>query len=143
MSLDIIEEQVCSSKKKLTNSERKNAIFLTYFKSKKRQLRAYFFAVFSNCKNILSYIFRIPMLDMLKHNTDENASITLVNGIGFTFGLVGVVAIFIQQSLTMFLPLLIPLVVCVTFCALLINSQQKAKQSQGNISPNPVRIDVI
>ena len=143
MSLDIIEEQVCSSKKKLTNSERKNAIFLTYFKSKKRQLRAYFFAVFSNCKNILSYTFRIPMSNMLKHNIDENASMTLVNGIGFIFGLIGVVAIFVQQSLTMFLPLLIPLVVCVTFCALLINSQQKAKQSQGDITPNPVRIDVI
>lgn len=83
------------------------------------------------------------MSNMLKHNTDENASITLVNGIGFTFGLVGVVAIFIQQSLTMFLPLLIPLVVCVTFCLLLINSQQKANQSQGDITPNPVRIDVI
>ena len=143
MSLDIIEEQVCSSKKKLTNSERKNAIFLTYFKSKKRQLRAYFFAVFSNCKNILSYIFRSPISNMLKHNTDENASMTLVNGIGFIFGLIGVIAIFVQQSLTMFLPLLIPLVVCVTFCALLINSQQKAKQSQGNITPNPLRIDVI
>ena len=143
MSLDIIEEQVCSSKKKLTNSERKNAIFLTYLKFKRRPLRAYFFDVFSNCKNILSYIFRIPMSNMLKHNTDENASMTLVNGIGFIFGLIGVVAIFVQQSLTMFLPLLIPLVVCVTFCALLINSQQKAKQSQGNISPNPVRIDVI
>ena len=83
------------------------------------------------------------MSNMLKHNPDENASITLVNGIGFTFGLVGVVAIFIQQSLTMFLPLLIPLVVCVTFCLLLINSQQKANQSQGDITPNPVRIDVI
>ncbi len=83
------------------------------------------------------------MSNMLKHNTDENASMTLVNGIGFIFGLIGVVAIFVQQSLTMFLPLLIPLVVCVTFCALLINSQQKAKQRQGNISPNPVRIDVI
>ena len=83
------------------------------------------------------------MSNMLKHNTDENASMTLVNGIGFIFGLIGVVAIFVQQSLTMFLPLLIPLVVCVTFCALLINSQQKAKQSQGNISPNPVRHAVI
>ena len=83
------------------------------------------------------------MSNKLKHNTDENASMTLVNGIGFIFGLIGVVALFVQQSLTMFLPLLIPLVVCVTFCALLINSQQKANQSQGDITPNPVRIDVI
>ena len=83
------------------------------------------------------------MSNMLKHDTDKNASMTLVNGIGFIFGLIGVVAIFVQQSLTMFLPLLIPLVVCVTFCALLINSQQKANQSQGDITPNPVRIDVI
>ena len=83
------------------------------------------------------------MSNMLRHNTDENASMTLVNGTGFIFGLIGVVAIFVQQSLTMFLPLLIPLVVCVTFCALLINSQQNAKQSQGDITPNPVRIDVI
>ena len=134
---------VCKLRKKSTNFERKNTIFLTYLKSKRRQLRAYFFAIFSNCKNILSYIFRIPMSNMLKHNTDKNASMTLVNGIGFIFGLIGVVAIFVQQSLTMFLPLLIPLVVCVTFCTLLINSQQKAKQSQGDITPNPVRIDVI
>ena len=83
------------------------------------------------------------MLNMLKQKMDEHASITFLNGIGFIFGLLGVVAIFIQQSLTMFLPLLIPLVVCVMFCALLVNSQQKAKQSQENITPNPLRIDVI
>ena len=80
---------------------------------------------------------------MLKHNMDDHASIPLVNGIGFIFGLLSVVAIFIQQSLTMFLPLLLPLVVCLVFCTLLINSQQNAKQSEENITPSPVRIDLI
>ena len=79
---------------------------------------------------------------MLKHEMDDQASITL-NGIGLIFGLMGVVAIFIQQSLTMFLPLLLPLVVCVVFCTLLINSQRDAKQIEENTTPSPVRIDLI
>ena len=98
--------------------------------------------IFCNCKNILSYTVVIPMLVMLKHKMDDQASITL-NGIGLIFGLMGVVAIFIQQSLTMFLPLLLPLVVCVVFCTLLINSQRDAKQIEENTTPSPVRIDLI
>ncbi len=94
-------------------------------------------------KNIMSYTVGYPMLIMLKHKMDDHASITFLNGIGFIFGLVGVVAIFIQQSLTMFLPLLLPLVVCVVFCALLVNSRQNAEQSKENITPSPVRIDMI
>lgn len=92
---------------------------------------------------MLSYTFGNPFPNMQKQNTDKNASMTLVNGIGFIFGLFSVVAIFLQQSLRMFLPLLIPLIVCTAFCALLIKSQQNAKESQGDVTPNPVRIDVI
>ena len=73
---------------------------------------------------------------------DDHASIAL-NGIGLIFGLLGVVAIFIQQSLTMFLPLLLPLAVCGVFCTLLINSQRNAKQTKENITPSPLRIDLI
>ena len=79
---------------------------------------------------------------MLKQKMDDHASIA-VNAIGIIFGLLGVVAIFIQQSLTMFLPLLLPLVVCVVFCTLLINSQRDAKQIEENTTPSPVRIDLI
>ena len=79
---------------------------------------------------------------MLKQKIDDHASIAL-NGIGLIFGLLGVVAIFIQQSLTMFLPLLLPLAVCGVFCTLLINSQRNAKQTKENITPSPLRIDLI
>ena len=79
---------------------------------------------------------------MLKQKMDDHASIAL-NGIGFIFGLLGVVGIFIQQSLTVFLPLLLPLVVCAVFCTLLINSQRNVKQTKENITPSPIRIDLI
>ena len=74
---------------------------------------------------------------------DDGASIPLLNGVGFLFGLIGVVALFVQQSLEMFLPLLLPLVVCVAFCTLLFKSQQKDKASEEKVSTSPVRIDVI
>ena len=79
---------------------------------------------------------------MLKLKSDDHASIAL-NGIGLIFGLLGVVGIFIQQSLTVFLPLLLPLVVCAVFCTLLINSQRNVKQTKENITPSPLRIDLI
>ena len=79
---------------------------------------------------------------MLEQKMGDHASIAL-NGIGLIFGLLGVVAIFIQQSLTMFLPLLLPLAVCGVFCTLLINSQRNAKQTKENITPSPLRIDLI
>ena len=102
----------------------------------------FFHNIFCNCKNILSYTVVIPMSVMLKQKMDDHASIAL-NGIGIIFGLLGVVAIFIQQSLTMFLPLLLPLVVCGVFCTLLINSQRNVKQTKENITPSPIRIDLI
>ena len=74
---------------------------------------------------------------------DDEASFPVLNGLGFIFGLIGVVAIFIQQSLTTLLPLLVPLVVCVVLCTVLIRSQQKTTTDQGNITPSPVRIDII
>tara|TARA_Y200000002_G_scaffold228532_1_gene188705 strand:+ start:3443 stop:3853 length:411 start_codon:yes stop_codon:yes gene_type:complete len=94
-------------------------------------------------KNILSYTFRIPIEIMLNQKMDDGASIPLLNGVGFIFGLIGVVALFVQQSLEMFLPLLLPLVVCVAFCTLLVKSQQKDKASEEKVSTSPVRIDVI
>ena len=78
---------------------------------------------------------------MLNHKMNDDAAAPVLNGIGFIFGLLGVVALFIQQSLTMFLPLLLPLVVCVVFCTLLIKSQQKANTDEA--SSSPVRIDII
>ena len=76
-------------------------------------------------------------------NTDNEASFPILNGLGFIFGLIGVVAIFIQQSLTTLLPLLVPLVVCVVLCTVLIRSQQKTTSNEKNITPSPVRIDII
>ena len=80
---------------------------------------------------------------MLNQKMDDVASVTLLNGVGFLFGLIGVVALFVQQSLEMFLPLLLPLVVCVAFCTLLVKSQQNGKPSEDKASTSPVRIDVI
>ena len=74
---------------------------------------------------------------------DDGASVPLLNGVGFLFGLIGVVALFVQQSLEMFLPLLLPLVVCVAFCTLLFKAQQNDKASEEKVSTSPVRIDVI
>ena len=83
------------------------------------------------------------MTIMLNQKMDDGASIPLLNGVGFLFGLIGVVALFVQQSLEMFLPLLLPLVVCVAFCTLLFKSQQNDKASEEKVSTSPVRIDVI
>ena len=80
---------------------------------------------------------------MLNQKMDDGASIPLLNGVGFLFGLIGVVALFVQQSLEMFLPLLLPLVVCVAFCTLLFKSQHNDKASEEKVSTSPVRIDVI
>ena len=80
---------------------------------------------------------------MLDQKMDDGASIPLLNGVGFLFGLIGVVALFVQQSLEMFLPLLLPLVVCVAFCTLRFKSQQNDKASEEKVSTSPVRIDVI
>ncbi|MBF15001.1 MAG: hypothetical protein CMA97_05765 [Euryarchaeota archaeon] len=86
---------------------------------------------------------RHASLLMLNHKIDDEATVPILNGLGFIFGLMSVVAIFIQQSLTTFLPLLVPLVVCVVLCTVLIRSQQKTKTDVENMPPNPVRIDII
>ena len=80
---------------------------------------------------------------MLNQVKDDEASFPILNGIGFIFGLMGVVVLFIQQSLTIFLPLLVPLMVCVVLCTVLIKSQQKTNLERKDISPSPVRVDVI
>tara|TARA_B100000925_G_scaffold276336_1_gene243363 strand:- start:184 stop:450 length:267 start_codon:yes stop_codon:yes gene_type:complete len=80
---------------------------------------------------------------MLNLERDETASIPVLNGLGFVFGLIGVVAIFIQQSLTTLLPLLVPLVVCVILCTVLIKSHEKTTSDGEDTTPSPVRIDII
>lgn len=80
---------------------------------------------------------------MLNLGTDEEASFPFLNGLGFIFGLVSVVALFVQQSLTTLLPLLVPLVVCVVLCTVLIRSQQNTTTGGDDVSASPVRIDVI
>ena len=85
----------------------------------------------------------LPSSIMQNLNTDNEASFPILNGLGFVFGLIGVVAIFIQQSLTTLLPLLVPLVVCVVLCTVLIRSQQETTSDEKNITPSPVRIDII
>ena len=80
---------------------------------------------------------------MLNHELDDEASFPLLNGLGFIFGLVGVVVLFVQQSLTILLPLLVPLVVCVVLCTVLIRSQQNTTTAGDEVSPSPVRIDII
>jgi hypothetical protein len=84
-----------------------------------------------------------PCQLMLNLKTDDGASFPVLNGLGFIFGLVSVVALFVQQSLTTLLPLLVPLVVCVVLCTVLIKSQQKTNLERKDISPSPVRVDVI
>ncbi len=84
-----------------------------------------------------------PCKLMLNLKTDDVASFPVLSGLGFIFGLMGVVAIFIQQSLTTLLPLLVPIVVCVVLCTVLFRSQQKTNTDGENITPSPVRIDII
>ena len=72
---------------------------------------------------------------------DNAGAIPLANGLGFVFGFLGVVAIFIQQSLPMFLPLLMPPLACTVFCVLLFKTQPKT--AKDNDTGAPVRIDVI
>ena len=74
---------------------------------------------------------------------DQSAALPLANGIGVVFGFLGVIAIFIQQSLTTFLPLLMPPLVCTIFCVLLFKTQPKTNQDAGRQELSPVRIDVI
>ena len=78
---------------------------------------------------------------MSPEKMDNAAALPLANGLGFVFGIFGVVALFIQQSLTVFLPLLLPPLVCTVFCVLLYKTQNKTREPSS--SSAPVRIDVI
>ncbi len=78
---------------------------------------------------------------MSQDKMDNAAAVPLANGLGFVFGIFGVVAIFIQQSLAVFLPLLLPPLVCAVFCVLLFNTQKKINKTPETVAP--VRIDVI
>tara|TARA_Y200000002_G_C22620773_1_gene638083 strand:+ start:571 stop:807 length:237 start_codon:yes stop_codon:yes gene_type:complete len=78
---------------------------------------------------------------MSPEKMDNAGALPLANGLGLVFGFLGVVAIFIQQSLTMFLPLLMPPLVCTIFCVLLFKTQPKTNNDNDNSAP--VRIDVI
>ncbi|MBO95273.1 MAG: hypothetical protein CMA80_01565 [Euryarchaeota archaeon] len=74
---------------------------------------------------------------------DQTAAVPLANGLGIVFGFLGVIAIFIQQSLTTFLPLLMPPLVCTIFCVLLFRTQPKSNDDASRQDMSPVRIDVI
>ena len=78
---------------------------------------------------------------MSQNKMDNAAAVPIANGLGFVFGIFGVVAIFIQQSLAFFLPLLLPPLVCTVFCVLLFNTQKKIDEKPSAVAP--VRIDVI
>jgi len=79
---------------------------------------------------------------MSNKKMDSAGALPLANGIGFVFGLIGVVAIFIQQSLAVFFPLLLPPTVCArSFVFSCTGTQQPTKESSD--SPNPIRFDVI
>lgn len=80
---------------------------------------------------------------MLTNQMDQSAAVPLANGIGVVFGFLGVIAIFIQQSLTTFLPLFMPLIVCSIFCVLLFKTQPKLNEDATRQELSPVRIDVI
>ena len=89
------------------------------------------------------YTPSMPMGIMLQNQTDENGALPLANAIGFVLGFMGVIAFFIQQSLTVFLPLLMPPTVCIIFCTLLYKTQKKSEASTSKSTASPVRIDVI
>ena len=80
---------------------------------------------------------------MLTNKMDQSAAVPLANGIGVVFGFLGVIAIFIQQSLTTFLPLLMPPIVCSIFCVLLFRTQPKSNDDATHKELSPIRIDVI
>ena len=80
---------------------------------------------------------------MLTNQMDQSAAVPLANGIGVVFGFLGVIAIFIQQSLTTFLPLFMPLIVCSIFCVLLFKTQPKSNEDATRQELSPFRIDVI
>lgn len=79
---------------------------------------------------------------MSPNQMDNAGAIPLANGLGFVFGMMGVIALFIQQSLVVFLPLLLPATLCTIFCVLLYKTQP-TRSDDASASPNPVRIDVI
>jgi len=79
---------------------------------------------------------------MSPERMDTAGALPLANGLGFVFGILGVVALFIQQSLAVFLPLLLPPTVCSIFCVLLYKTQQPTNKEE-TATPNPLRIDVI
>ena len=79
---------------------------------------------------------------MLPNQMDTAGAIPLANGIGFVFGIMGVIALFIQQSLVVFLPLMLPAILCTIFCVLVYKTQPAARDD-ASASPNPVRIDLI
>ena len=80
---------------------------------------------------------------MLPNKMDQTAAVPVTNGLGIVFGFLGVIAIFIQQSLTTFLPLLMPPLVCTIFCVLLFRTQPKSNDDASRQDMTPVRIDVI
>ena len=79
---------------------------------------------------------------MSPNQMDTAGAIPLANGIGFVFGMMGVIALFIQQSLVVFLPLMLPAILCTIFCVLVYKTQP-SDRDDASASPNPVRFDLI
>ena len=80
---------------------------------------------------------------MLLSRKDENAAIPIANFFSLIIGFISLTALFVIESMTVFLPLLFAPMVCITLCYLLSVSYKSASESDENISVNPVKLDLI
>ncbi len=80
---------------------------------------------------------------MLSIRNDQNAAFPVANLFSFIIGLISLTALFVIESLTLFLPLLFAPLVCITLCYLLSVSYRNANKSDETITVNPVKLDLI
>ena len=80
---------------------------------------------------------------MLLSRKDENAAIPIANFFSLIIGFISLSALFVIESMTVFLPLLFAPMVCITLCYLLSGSYKSATESDESISVNPVKLDLI
>ena len=80
---------------------------------------------------------------MLRQNLDENAALPVANFISFVLGLISLSALFLIESITVFLPLLFAPMVCLTLCYLLKVSYDNANKPDENATVNPIKLDLI
>ena len=83
------------------------------------------------------------LLLMLRKKMDENAAFPVANFIGIILGFVSLSAFFIMQSLTVLLPLLFAPMVCITLSYLLYVSHRSTVKAEGDVTVNPVRVDLL